>query len=82
MARKRELLKWRKCKGGWRAGPFSVVMREWDGRAVVWSAYLEWDKIGSAANIAFACATPEEAKSACESLARKIIAATKGRHGK
>ena len=67
------ILKWRRCNGEWRAGPFRLAFFGTTGANVV--ACLD----GLTHNVE----TEARAKSACARLARKIIAATKrGRHGK
>ena len=71
MASKRVTLKWRKVKGEWRAGPFTVWQRIVDDR---------WDtRIDTGSNewpcVVYPCETESEAKRACERLAARILGA-------
>jgi len=65
------VLKWRKVKGEWRAGPF-VIKRSSMGRSLFYAERpVDFPEYGSATEI----------KSACESLANSILRAcqTKGK---
>lgn len=65
MAKRGPVLKWRKVKGEWRAGPFKVNL---------YGGYLETSKYYTAL---VSNGSVWQAKSACERLARRIIAATR-----
>lgn len=83
MAKRKPVLKWRKVKGEWRAGPFRIGVEKYDfGEETCCYIRTIVPCGGRVKKLYMPSCCPKHttiaaAKSACEKLARRIIAATR-----
>ena len=80
--RKIPVLRWRKRKGEWRAGPFRIIESDGLGLPCIKGFGEDGDGSELADSTGHAFGDVDGAKKWLNTLASRIIAATKGRHGK